>query len=131
MVKAPIPYNETDRLQDLYDYQLLDTPEEDDFNEIVRLASDICKVPISLITLVDAGRQWFKAKVGLDTPETPRDISFCGHAMLNGEIFVVGDARKDERFHDNPLVTGQPDIRFYAGVPLVSPAAEVHAQLPV
>lgn len=121
MVKAPIPYNETDRLQDLYDYQLLDTPEEDDFNEIVRLASDICKVPISLITLVDAGRQWFKAKVGLDTPETPRDISFCGHAMLNGEIFVVGDARKDERFHDNPLVTGQPDIRFYAGVPLVSP----------
>jgi signal transduction histidine kinase len=121
MIKAPIPHDETIRLQQLQDYGILDTPEEEDFDEIVRLASKICHVPISLITLVDSDRQWFKAKTGLDISWTPRDVSFCGHAMLNGEIFIVPDATQDKRFADNPLVTGHPDIRFYAGVPLISP----------
>jgi signal transduction histidine kinase len=121
MVKAPIPFNENLRLQDLYSYEILDTPEEEDFNEIVRLASAICKTPISNITLVDSARQWFKAKTGLATQETSRDNSFSAHAILNGEIFVIPDATKDNRFHDNPLVTGDPVVRFYAGVPLVSP----------
>jgi len=121
MVKAPIPQDDNTRLQTLHDYAILDTPEEESFDGIVGLASDLCQVPISLITLVDAGRQWFKARKGFAEQQTPRDISFCGHAMLNGEIFVVPDARKDERFHDNPLVTGGPGIRFYAGVPLISP----------
>ena len=123
MVKAPIPPDERVRLQQLHEYGILDTPEEEGFNEIVQLASRICQVPVSLISLIDAERQWFKARIGIpeDMDHTPRDISFCGHAMLNGEIFVVPDAMKDERFHDNPLVKGQPNIRFYAGVPLVSP----------
>ncbi|HMH20815.1 MAG TPA: GAF domain-containing sensor histidine kinase [Puia sp.] len=121
MIKAPIPNDETIRLQHLHEYGILDTPEEEDFTEIVRLASKICHVPISLITLVDAERQWFKAKIGLDLSWTPRDVSFCGHAILNGEIFIVPDATKDKRFAGNPLVTGHPEIRFYAGVPLISP----------
>ncbi|HZE84746.1 MAG TPA: GAF domain-containing sensor histidine kinase [Puia sp.] len=121
MIKAPIPDDEIARLRLLQEYGILDTPEEEEFNEIVRLASKICHVPISLITLIDADRQWFKAKTGLDLAWTPRDISFCGHAMLNGEIFVVPDATQDKRFIGNPLVTGHPEIRFYAGVPLVSP----------
>ncbi|MDR3716528.1 MAG: GAF domain-containing sensor histidine kinase [Puia sp.] len=120
MIKAPAPSDESLRLQYLREFDILDTPEEEDFNEIVRLASKICNTPISAVTLIDASRQWFKAKVGLDVSETGRDISFCGHTIMNGAIFVVPDATKDERFHDNPLVTGDPDIRFYAGVPLVS-----------
>ena len=121
MVKAPIPIDEDARLQNLYDYDIIGTPPEESFDEIVRLASKICKVPVSLITLVDADWQWFKAKTGLDATGAPREISFCGHAILNGEIFVIPDASKDLRFHDNPLVAGHPEIRFYAGVPLISP----------
>ncbi len=121
MLKAPIPCDESLRLQCLYEYEILDTPEEEDFNEIVKLASKVCNVPISSITFIDSARQWFKARLGLDSPEGSRDTSFCGHAMLNGAIFIVPDATKDERFQDNPLVTGAPGIRFYAGVPLLSP----------
>jgi signal transduction histidine kinase len=121
MVKALIFPDEGLRLKNLYEYEILDTPEEEDFNEIVRLASAVCNVPISLITLVDANRQWFKARYGLLPTWTCRDSSFCTHAMLNDGIFLVPDATKDERFFDNPLVTGDPYIRFYAGVPLVSP----------
>ncbi|MBW4891327.1 GAF domain-containing sensor histidine kinase [Mucilaginibacter sp. HMF5004] len=118
---APIfPANEDKRLQDVYRSQLLDTPEETEFDEIVQLASDLCNTPISLITILDTERQWFKAKVGLDATETTREVSFCGHAILQDELFEIPDALKDIRFSDNPLVTGGPEIRFYAGMPLVT-----------
>jgi signal transduction histidine kinase len=121
MIKAPIPANDTLRLQDLYSLGILDTPEEDEFSDIVELASRICKTPISLISLVDYSRQWFKAKVGINATETPRDISFCGHAIvMDNDFFEVPDAMKDIRFLDNPLVTGEPNIRYYAGVQLIS-----------
>ena len=120
MIAAPIPADEHLRLRKLYESDLLDTPNETEFDDIVRLASQICQMPISLISLVDANRQWFKAKVGLNVEETGRDISFCGHAISQLDIFEVPDARVDERFHDNPLVTDFPSIRFYAGVPLVT-----------
>jgi signal transduction histidine kinase len=120
MLQPAIPANENLRLNDLYRYQVLDTAEEEEFNEIVLLASRICQMPISLISLVDADRQWFKAKVGTNEEETPRNISFCGHVIGQRDIFVVPDATRDERFADNPLVTGDMGIQFYAGVPLVS-----------
>jgi signal transduction histidine kinase len=120
MIAPDFPVDEGKRLQDVYRTQLLDTPEEKEFDEIVQLASDLCNTPISLITLLDTDRQWFKAKVGLDASETSRDVSFCGHAILQNEIFEVPDALKDIRFSDNPLVTDGPEIRFYAGMPLVT-----------
>jgi signal transduction histidine kinase len=121
-MKADIPVNENLRLADLYRYNILDTPEEEEFNDLVQLASRICKVPVSLISLIDAERQWFKARVGIDFTETPRDTSFCSHGILNGDIFVVPDATNDIRFADNPMVTGKQGIRFYAGVPLKTEA---------
>ena len=121
MIKAPIPQNDIFRVQNLYELGILDTPEEDEFTDIVELASRICKTPISLISLVDYSRQWFKAKIGVNTTETPRDISFCGHAIvMDNDFFEVPDALKDIRFLDNPLVTGEPNIRYYAGVQLIS-----------
>lgn len=108
------------RLNDVYNSQLLDTPEEKEFNEIVQLASALCNMPISLITLLDNDRQWFKARVGLDVVETSREISFCGHAILQDELFEIPDALEDMRFFDNPLVLDGPEIRYYAGVPLVT-----------
>jgi signal transduction histidine kinase len=120
MISPNIPSNESVRLHDLYRSNLLDTPEEQEFNEIVSLASDLCDMPISLITLVDADRQWFKARIGLEVTETTRDVSFCGHAILQDELFEVPDALLDLRFNDNPLVLSDPSIRFYAGVPLVT-----------
>ncbi len=118
---APKPANERERLNALNEYHILDTPAERDFDEIAELASIICETSISTVTLIDEARQWFKAKVGLDIPETSRDIAFCSHVINQDSMMVVPDASKDDRFHDNPLVTGSPDIRFYAGMPLVTP----------
>lgn len=115
------PANETDRLNALREYDILDSPPEKDFDDIVELASMICETPISTITMIDEARQWFKAKVGLKDNETSRDDAFCAHAIHSDEVMIVTDATKDKRFYDNPFVTGNPDIRFYAGMPLISP----------
>lgn len=120
-MKPPIPKNEAKRLKVLWQYDILDTVPEEVFDELAELASHICEAPIGLITLVDEKRQWFKARVGTSVRETTRDISFCAHAILQDELFIVSDASKDPRFKNNPLVVGQPKIRFYAGAPLKSP----------
>lgn len=117
--KAPTPINENQRLKALHEYEILDTHSEEYFDDIVKLASMICNVPISLVSLVDKDRQWFKANVGLAANETSRDISFCGHAINQDEIFLIEDATKDERFFDNPLVTKEPNVVFYAGCPII------------
>ena len=117
---SPLPENEKDRLQAIRSYHILDTEAELDFDGIVELAAQLCDTPISLITLIDERRQWFKAKTGLDIKETHRNLSFCAHAIHMNDIMVVGDASQDERFLDNPLVTGDPYIRFYAGMPLIT-----------
>lgn len=122
MQPAPIPDNEQARLAALYELLILDTPPEERFDKIARFAADEFDVPIVLITLVDTERQWFKASVGLAVCETARDISFCGHAIMRPDIMVVPDALDDPRFADNPLVTGEPHIRFYAGAPLALPS---------
>ena len=114
------PRNENERLKVLKDYKILDTLPEEIFDDFTYLASQIGNTPISLITLVDENRQWFKSKLGLDLPQTQRNISFCGHAILGQEVFEVPNALQDDRFFDNPLVTGEPDIRFYAGAPLLT-----------
>lgn len=121
-MQAPaIPSNEARRLASLKALDLLDTPAEQVWDRLVQVAATVCDVPISLVSIVDTDRQWFKARFGLDAPETGRDISFCGHAILGDTPFVVPDAAMDDRFSDNPLVTGAPDIRFYAGIPLSAP----------
>jgi K+-sensing histidine kinase KdpD len=115
----PLP-NENERLAELLRYEILDTDSEADFDEIVKLAAYLCKCEIALITLLDNDRQWFKAKTGVKVCQTPRSIAFCGHAIHNDWIMEIPDATLDERFHDNPLVTGEPKIRFYAGQPIKS-----------
>ena len=121
-VPAPLHPQERDRLAALMGYDVLDTLPEAAFDDIVFLASVICETPIALISLVDESRQWFKARVGWEVEETSREMAFCAHAILEPEeILVVPDALEDPRFATNPMVTEQPGIRFYAGVPLNSP----------
>lgn len=120
-MKPPIPKNEQKRLEVLWQYEVLDTVPERVFDDLTELAASICEAPIAMITLVDEKRQWFKSKVGVTVNETSRDISFCAHAILQQELFIVPDATKDARFADCPLVTGDPHIRFYAGAPLITP----------
>jgi len=122
MPKAPLPANELERLADLQSFDILDTPEEQAFDEIASIASIIFDMPIALISLVDEARQYFKARVGLDATETSRDLAFCAHTILESKVMVIEDARKDKRFQDNALVTQDPRIRFYAGAPLVTDA---------
>lgn len=120
MTSGPHP-REEDRLAALHSLAILDTPRESDFDDVVKILADICEVPISLITLLDRDSQWFKAAVGVgDLTGTPREISVCTHAVLQDDLFVVPDTRQDPRFAQNPLVTGDTQMRFYAGVPLLT-----------
>ena len=118
---APIPQNEKKRLKVLWQYEVLDTVPEEVFDDLTELAARICEAPIALISLVDEKRQWFKSKVGTTVNETSRDLSFCAYAINQADLFIVPDATRDERFADNPLVTSDPKIRFYAGAPLITP----------
>lgn len=122
MIAPRTPGNEPFRLAALHALPLLDTAAEPDFDAIVQIGQALFNISTCLVTLVDADRQWFKARIGLEVPETPRSVSFCGHAILQEDVFVVLDARQDERFHDNPLVSGPPHIRFYAGAPIMLPS---------
>lgn len=121
MPAAPLPPNEPERLAALRRYRILDTPPERAFDDFVMIASTICDVPIALVSMVDARRQWFKAKTGLEVQETPRDVAFCAYAILDNKPLVVNDATKDTRFANSDLVTHDPRVRFYAGVPLINP----------
>jgi signal transduction histidine kinase/ActR/RegA family two-component response regulator len=121
---AAIPPDEAERIKALKEFQILDTLPEMAFDDLTKLASYICRTPIALISLLDESRQWFKSKVGLDTPETHRDIAFCSHAILQDDVLIIPDSFKDERFHNNPLATQAPDVRFYAGAPLVTSSGQ-------
>lgn len=120
MQSAPIPENENQRLKKIMDLGLLDTDRNERFDVITREAARSFNVPISTITIIDKDREWYKSAQGLDTKEAPRKISFCAYAMQSEGLFIVQDTLKDPRFKDNPMVTGKPYIRFYAGIPLYS-----------
>jgi diguanylate cyclase (GGDEF)-like protein len=122
VMTIPIPRDEEERLVDLRSLDLLDTPTDERFDRITRIAQRCFGVPIALVSLIDKDRQWFKSRIGLDLQETPREVSFCAHAILGDDILHVADASADQRFKNNPLVTGDPGIRFYAGAPIDSPS---------
>jgi len=124
-MRPPIPQNELQRLDALRHYRILDTPAEQAFDDIACLASIICRAPVALMTLVDKDRQWFKARVGIDKTEMSREHAFCAHTIMGPDVFIVEDAAADERFAENPYVTSEPHIRFYAGAPLID--GEGHA----
>jgi len=119
-MSAPLPSAESARVAALDRYAILDTEPEQAFDDLVVLAAYVCQVPIAMLSLVDDHRQWFKSKVGVEIRETPRDISFCAHAIEQRELFIVPDTRNDARFRENPMVLGEPHIRFYAGAPLIN-----------
>ena len=121
MQSVPTPPDEAARLELLRSLDVLDTPPDPVLDSLVQCASQLTGCPVSLVSVVDAERQWFKARTGTEACETARDISICGHAIMGKEVFVVEDAARDRRFADNPLVTGDPFIRFYAGAPLILP----------
>ncbi len=120
MIAAPLHPREDERIATLRRYDILDTAAEARYDDLARIAARLCGTPIALVSLIDTERQWFKSHIGLDTPQTPRDIAFCSHAILGDDLFEVPDTSADERFHDNPLVTGEPGIRAYTGAPLVT-----------
>src|SRR4051812_7382491 len=113
--------SETERLEALHRYGILDTKPEQAFDDLTLLASYVCETPIALITLVDADRQWFKSRIGISASETSRSVSFCSHAIQQTGLYIVPDATHHEKFRENPFVTGDPNIRFYAGAPLITP----------
>lgn len=121
MQEPAIPFDEDARLETLRSLEILDTPPEERFDRVTRLAQRLFNVRFALVTLLDSNRQWFKSSAGFDAIETPRSISFCAHAILQEDVLIVHDTLRDERFCDNPLVTGEPHIRFYAGCPLCAP----------
>jgi Protein kinase domain/GAF domain len=128
MQQAPIPADEAKRLALLAACKIIYTPAEQAFDDVARLAAELCGTEIALITLVDSDYQWFKARVGVELRGVPRDLSFCGHCIVGHQALVVEDTLRDPRFADNPLVTGDPNIRFYAGVPLeIEPGSAVGA----
>ncbi|KVV15189.1 ATP-binding protein [Flavobacterium sp. TAB 87] len=121
MIKAALHKNEEERMKSLESYAILDTLSETEFDNLTFLAAQICDTPISLVTFIDNDRQWFKSRIGLNVFQTPRDYAFCTHAINKpNDVFIVPDSREDERFFDNPVVIGEPNVVFYAGVPLVT-----------
>jgi GAF domain-containing protein len=129
MIVAPLPHNEKSRLKALRELLILDTAPEERFDRISAFAAKEFSVPMALVSIVDRDRQWFKSNFGVDACETPRDVSFCSHAITKVSTLVVPDALKDPRFEDNPLVIGHPFVRFYAGAPLRLPYGQVMGTL--
>ena len=125
MIDPGVSINEQARVAALHRYSILDTLPEQIYDDVTALASLICGTPISMVTLVDADRQWFKSKVGVQFRETPRQLSFCAHTLGTAKTLIVQDAQQDSRFKDNPAVVGDPNIRFYAGAPIVEPGGHV------
>ena len=125
MIPAQLPDNEPARIKELHKLLILDTPPEQRFDRIITFLADEFTMPIAMISLVDSNRQWFKARLGMTCAETDRNISFCAHAILGTELFIVPDAQQDGRFSDNPLVTDVPFVRFYAGAPLIMNSGHV------
>jgi len=120
MIEAALPENEKERLEELLSMNIMDSGPEEQFDDIAKLASNLCDAPISLLAFVDETRQYFKAKVGMEEEQTDRKVAFCSHTILSDEMLIVEDATQDERFHDNPLVKGNPNAKFYAGMPLTT-----------